>query len=182
MHERPLDLASLQALLDRSAADAGPHLRSIFSAERRLSATQLSERLTGMRLLTLATVTATGEPRTAPVDGLFFRGQFWFGSAANSARFRHIRARPAVSATHLPGESLAVIVHGRCELIDINDEDDEAIAGLRACCLDVYGPGWTEWGPPNQYARIDATRMFSFAMPQEEIDAHHAAQQAGRPS
>ena len=178
MHERPNDLARLQALLDRSASGAGPHLASIFSEERRLSAAQLSERLTGMRLLTLATVTAAGEPRTAPVDGLFFRGQFWFGSAANSARFRHIRARPAVSATYLPSESMAVIVHGRCEIIDINDPDDETIAGFRSYCLEVYGPGWTEWGPPNQYARIDAVQMFSFAMPQEEIDAHHAAQKA----
>ena len=182
MQERPIDLAVLQDLLDRSAAGAGPHLRSIFSDERRLSATQLSERLTGMRLLTLATVTATGEPRTAPVDGLFFRGQFWFGSAANSARFRHIRARPAVSATHLPGESMAVIVHGRCALIDINDADDEAIAGFRSCCLEVYGPGWTEWGPPNQYARIDAERMFTFTLPQDEIDAHYAQQRAGDPT
>lgn len=178
MHERAADLADLQALLDRSVAGAGPHLSSIFSEERRLSATELSERLTGMRLLTLATVTAAGEPRTAPVDGLFFRGQFWFGSAANSARFRHIRVRPAVSATHLPGESLAVIVHGRCDLIDINDEQDEAITGFRATCVEIYGPGWTEWGPPAQYARIAADRMFSFAMPQEEIDTQKAGRSA----
>ncbi len=173
MYERPTDLDDLQALLDRSAAGAGPHLTSIFSPERRLTAGQLVERLPGMRLLTLATVTAAGAPRTAPVDGLFFRGQFWFGSAANSARFRHIRTRPAVSATHLPGESLAVIVHGTCALIDI---DDDAIGGLRDYCLEVYGPGWREWGPPNRYARIDATKLFTFAMPREEIDAHHGSQ------
>lgn len=173
MHERPSDLADLQTLLDRSVAGAGQHLSSIFSPERRLSAEQLTERLTGMRLLTLATVTAAGEPRTAPVDGLFYRGQFWFGSAPNSARFRHIRARPAVSATHLPGESLAVIVHGTCALIDINSE---AMTGLRDLCLEIYGPGWNEWGAPAQYARIDADRMFTFAMPPEEIDANDSAQ------
>lgn len=175
MHERPSDLTDLQALLDRSVAGAGPHLSSIFSPERRLSAAQLTGRLTGMRLLTLATVTAAGEPRTAPVDGLFYRGRFWFGSAPDSARFRHIRARPAVSATHLPGESLAVIVHGTCNLIDIHDE---ALSGFRDLCLEIYGPGWTEWGSPAQYARIDADRMFTFAMSQEEIDASHASQQA----
>ncbi len=176
MHERPSDLTDLQALLDRSTVGVGPHLSSIFSPERRLTAAQLTERLTGMRLLTLATVTAAGEPRTAPVDGLFYRGRFWFGSAPDSARFRHIRARPAVSATHLPGESLAVIVHGTCALIDI---DDAAMSGLRDLCLEIYGPGWMEWGPPAQYARIDADRMFTFAMPREEVDAHHAARQTG---
>lgn len=175
MYERPSDLADLQALLDRSMTGAGPHLSSIFSPERRLTAAQLVERLPGMRLLALATVTAAGEPRTAPVDGLFYRGQFWFGSAHDSARFHHIRARPAVSATHLPGESFAVIVHGTCALIDINDE---AMRGLKDYCLEVYGPGWKEFGPSAQYARIDADRMFTFSMPQEEIDAHHASQHA----
>lgn len=173
MYENATDLADLQMLLDRSFAGAGPHLASVFDDKRRLTAGQLAERLTGMRLLTLATVTATGEPRTAPVDGLFYRGQFWFGSAENSIRFRHIRARPAVSATHLPGESMAVIVHGRCRLIDVNAEE---MAGFRGYCLEVYGPAWREWGATGQYARIDAERMFTFAMPQEEIDAQKPSQ------
>ena len=38
------------------------------------------------------------EPRVAPVDGLFYRGRFWFGSSPHSFRFRNIRANPAVSA------------------------------------------------------------------------------------
>ena len=175
MYENARDLAELQALLDRSAAAAGPHLASIFTEERRLTAAQLAGRLTGMRLLTLATVTATGEPRTAPVDGLFYRGRFWFGSAENSARYRHIRARPAVSATHLPGESLAVIVHGRARLVDVGTED---LAEFRELCLGIYGPGWMDWGATSQYARIDAERMFTFAMPPAEIDAPHASQTA----
>ena len=74
-----------------------------------------------MRLLALATVTADGRPLVGPVDGIFFRGAFHFGSAPDSARFRHIRARPQVSATHLPGEELAVTVHGRAVPIDIGD-------------------------------------------------------------
>jgi len=36
--------------------------------------------LAGVQVLELATVTPRGEPRVAPVDGLFFRGHFgWFG-------------------------------------------------------------------------------------------------------
>ena len=45
-----------------------------------------------MRLLALATVTADGRPIVGPVDGIFYRGAFWFGSAPDSVRFRHIRA------------------------------------------------------------------------------------------
>ena len=81
MHERPDDLAELQAVLDRSFEAAGSHLRGIATPERRLDAGQLSERLTGMRLLVLATSTRDGRPVNGPVDGIFYLGQFHFGSS-----------------------------------------------------------------------------------------------------
>ena len=115
MEETAEDLAQLQELIDRSYADAGPHLLGIHTPERRLSAEQVAERLTGMRLLALATVTADGRPIVGPVDGIFFRGRFWFGSAHDSMRFRHLRRRPQVSASHTIGETFAVIVHGTAD-------------------------------------------------------------------
>jgi uncharacterized pyridoxamine 5'-phosphate oxidase family protein len=167
MHETAADIAALQELIDRSYATAGAHLLSIHTPERRLSAELLAERLTGMRLLALATVTAGGRPVVGPVDGIFYRGAFHFGSAPDSARFRHIRARPQVSATHLPGEELAVTVHGRAVPIDLRAEPD---AGFRKTLLDIYvpryGPEWEDFldsGP--LYARIDAEKMFTFSMP-----------------
>jgi hypothetical protein len=162
MHETPADLAALQDLLDRSYATAGTHLRRIITPERRLTAEQVAERLTGMRLLALATVTADGRPIVGPVDGIFFRGAFHFGSAPDSLRFRHIRSRPHVSATHLPGEELAVTVHGRAQMADVSRG-----SGFRQALLDVYvpryGARWEQFldsGPV--YARIDAHRMFTF--------------------
>ena len=62
MHESPSDITRLQDLLDRSYASAGAHLLSIHTPERRMSAEQLSRRLTGMCLLTLVTVTSDGRP------------------------------------------------------------------------------------------------------------------------
>ncbi len=167
MHETPEDLAALQALIDRSYAQAGPHLLRISTPERRLSAEQIAARLTGMRLLVLATVTADGRPIVGPVDGIFLRGAFHFGSAPDSMRFHHIRARPQVSATHLPGEELAVTVHGRAAIVDIHGEEG---AQLRQTLLDIYVPRYgAEWeaefldsGPV--YARIEADRMFTFHM------------------
>ena len=164
MHETPEDLAELQALLDRSYARAGPHLLRIHTPERRLSAEALADRLTGMTLLTLATVTADGRPITGPVDGIFFRGAFHFGSSPDSVRFRHIHARPQVSATHLPGEELGVTVHGRAVPVDVSS------GPFRQTLLDIYvpryGEGWEQFidsGPV--YARIDAERMFVYSMP-----------------
>jgi len=165
VHETPEDLAALQALIDRSYAAAGPHLLSIHNPERRLDAGQLSARLNGMCLLALATVTADGRPIVGPVDGVFFRGAFHFGSAPESLRLRHIRRRPSVSATHLPGEELAVTVHGTASVLDLDDGQN---AQFRQTLLDIYlpryGPEWEQFldsGP--QYARIDAERMFTFA-------------------
>src|SRR2546423_14914681 len=112
MHETPDDVVGLQELLDRSHTAGGPHLRSIITPERRLSAATLAERLQGMCLLVVATVTADGRPLTGPVDGIFYRGGFPFGSRPESFRLRHLRARPQVRATHLPRQDLSVTVHG----------------------------------------------------------------------
>jgi Pyridoxamine 5'-phosphate oxidase len=168
VHESPADIAALQELLDRSYASAGAHLLRIHTPERRLSAQDLVERLTGMCLLTLATVTADCRPIAGPVDGIFYRGAFHFGSSADSVRFRHIRSRPQVSATHVPAEELAITVHGRAVPVDIRADEGK---GFRQTLLEVYvpryGPDWEEEfldsGPA--YARIDADRMFTFAMP-----------------
>ncbi len=160
VHETGDDLRELQRLLDESYAAAGRHLRSIFTEETRLTAAELSELLPGVQVLNLATVTAAGEPRVAPVDGLFYRGRFWFGSAHDSARFRHIRRRPSVSAAHTRGEELAVIVHGSAHEIDTSSADN---GGFRDYLSDVYGREWDEWGGTAPYARIDAAKMFTFS-------------------
>ena len=167
MHETQADLDALHELLDRSYAAAGAHLLRIHTPERRLRAEQVAERLMGMCLLALATVTADGRPVVGPVDGVFYRGAFHFGSAPDSVRFRHIASRPQVSATHVPGEELAITVHGRAVPVDVRASEE---AGFRQALLDIYvpryGPEWEEFldsGPV--YARIDPDRMFTFAMP-----------------
>jgi nitroimidazol reductase NimA-like FMN-containing flavoprotein (pyridoxamine 5'-phosphate oxidase superfamily) len=167
MLETPADLDRLQQLLDRSAADAGPHLRGIITKERRLTAAQVCQRLQGMRLLVVATVTADGRPLAGPVDGYFVRGSFYFGSGRDSVRMRHLAARPAVSATHLAGEELGVTVHGRAELFDVLDP---AHGELRQVMLDHYlprqGPGFETWLNQSDPvgARIAAEKMFTYAI------------------
>ncbi len=165
MHETASDLGVLQELLDQSAVRSGSHLRSVLTPERRLTAAELCDRLRGMTLLVLATVTADCRPLVGPVDGVFFRGSFHFGSSPDSVRFRHIAQRPQVSATHLPSEDFAVTVHGRAVRVDVRSPDH---AEFRQALLDVYvpryGPEWETFldsGP--LYARIEAERMFTFA-------------------
>jgi nitroimidazol reductase NimA-like FMN-containing flavoprotein (pyridoxamine 5'-phosphate oxidase superfamily) len=164
MHESTDELVALQRLLDDSHTHGGAHLQSIFTPDRRLDAAQLCELLVGVQILNLATVTAAGRPLVAPVDGLFFRGCFYFGSSPDSVRMRHIRARPQVSAAHTRGEELAVIVHGSAHPIDIATPEQ---ARFRRYLLDTYvpryGDDWEQWVESNGvYARIDPDRMYSF--------------------
>ena len=167
MYETQEDLADLQRILDQSHALAGAHLREVITEERRLDAIGLADRLQGMCLLVLATATADGRPIAGPVDGIFYRGRFHFGSSPDSVRVRHIGRRPAVSATHLPGEELAVTVHGDAELFDVAAVQHR---GFREALLAIYtaryGPDWEDFldsGPV--YARINPRRMFTFWMP-----------------
>lgn len=162
MHETPGDVRALQELLDRSYAAAGRHLRSITTADRRVGAEELVQRLTGMCLLVVATVTADGRPIAGPLDGVFYRGAFHFGTAPDSVRYRHLLVRPHVSATHMPREEFAVTVNGRAVPVDVR-------GGLRDTLLEVYvpryGPEWENFldsGPV--YMRIDPQRMFTFQM------------------
>jgi len=163
VHETAADLEALQRLLDESSEASGAHMRRIITPDRRIGAVDLVARLTGVRLLALATATADGRPIVSPVDGVFYRGAFWFGSAPDSVRFRHIRARPDVSATHFEGEPFAVTVHGRAHIHDLRDP---AAAGFRDALIEVYAPrygeDWIGWAEQHPYARIDARRMYTF--------------------
>ncbi len=167
MHETDTDIAELQALLDRSYEAAGEHLRSITTPDRRIAAAELGTLLSGVQVINLATVTASGEPRVSPVDGLFFRGRFHFGSSTTSQRYRNLRQRPQISAAHTRGEEIAVVVHGTAQLFALSDP---AQRDFRAYCEEVYiplyGEEWREFVSRDTmfFARIEPKQMFTFRM------------------
>ena len=167
MHETPAEIEALQKLLDESAANAGTHLRGVITDERRLSAVEMCEMLQGMRLLVVATVTADGRPLVGPVDGYLVHGHFYFSSGHDSVRMRHLAQRPSLSFTYLPGEELAITVHGRAELFDVMSEDHTE---LRQAMLDHYlpkqGPAFQEWLDTSQAigARVSAEKIFTFRL------------------
>lgn len=170
MYETPEEIGRLDGLLEGSAAAAGPHLGGIITDERRLRGSEVSDLLQGMRLLVVATVTADGRPLVGPVDGYFLHGAFYFSSGRRSVRMRHLAVRSSVSATHVPGEELAVTVHGRAELFEISNEGGTPGALLRQAMLDHYlpkqGPAFKEWLDNSDAvgARIEAAKMFTFQL------------------
>jgi hypothetical protein len=162
VHETPEDLEELRAVLERSYASAGEHLLSIHSDRWRLGAEQIVERLTGMVILSLATVSSKGQPVIAPVDGMFYRGRFWFGSSPASVRATHIKRNPNVSAGHIEGEQLAVIAHGTAL------EVGYASAGSHL--LSIHADQWRMgasidhfWKGDAVYWELEPRKMFALA-------------------
>jgi hypothetical protein len=160
MHETDDDLAGLQELLDRSYAAAGSHLKDIHIPGARVDARELVERLSGMNVFVVATVSSEGRVFTGPVDGLLFRGRVHFGSSPVALRTRHLERRPTISATHVRGEGLVVTVHGWARALELRGDD----ADFAALTREHYGTGWDEWeGPPAAWA-IEPDRMFAADM------------------
>jgi hypothetical protein len=161
MRESPDDLERLQALIDRSIEGAGAFLRSAFEMpDRSLSAQQLVDRLQGSLTVALATTTARGEPRVAPINALFVRAAFHVPTVAQAARTRHLAARPAASLTYFEGTNLAAVAHGRVAIIDTTDP---AFAELDAVQVQSGNESPTEWQGDAVYLRLDADRLFSYA-------------------
>ena len=164
MRETETDLQRLQGVLDESYEMAGPHLRSIITPERRLTAADLADKLTGMKILALATVNSRGAPIVGPVDGILYRGEFWFGTSPDALRIRHFRRNPAVSATYVPGEEVSVTVHGKAHIEGVPSELPD---GFGEVCREIYGDEWLDWGKGAVYCRIEAARVFTFYLAEE---------------
>ena len=160
MHETPDDLTRLQALLDASIAEAGPFLRASFEMPAHsLSAGQLAGALQGIVYVALATVTAKGEPRVAPIGALFYRGTFYIPTTANAARTHHVRQRPAVSLTYYRDAGLAVILHGRASVIAPDNPDFATLDNLYQAS---GGSSVLTWGE-GIYLRVEPDVIYTYA-------------------
>lgn len=160
MYETDGEIAALQDLLDRSRAGATDHLKEIVAGDRALTARDLVERLTGMKVLSLATVTARGEPRISAVDGHFLHGSWSFGTDGRAAKARHLEARPAISVAHVDGEALGVFSHGRASRLLPDDEDAAEVVDH---WTRHYGASPFEWGDDVRLYRFHPTWMVGYA-------------------
>ena len=166
MHETEDDLVGLQALLDRSIAASGPHLKSMFN--QRMTASEVATELPGILEVHFATVTPSGAPFVAPIDGLFYRGQFWIGIPSAAARRSFVHRERRVSISYTRGDSFCVIVHGLA--VEVGDGDPlaaEYAAHSDDQYVKLYGEKWLDWaaqqredGNAGDLWRIAARRMF----------------------
>lgn len=110
-------------------AGATEHLRGIIHGDRTLSARQVAALLTGMKVISAATVTAQGEPRISAMDGHFLHGTWTFSTSRSAATARHLAARPAVSVAHVDHEEFAVFSRGHA--VEVTDPTDVAEVDAR---------------------------------------------------
>jgi general stress protein 26 len=157
------DLARLQSLLDASHARSTEHLRSIINDDRTLTAAQVAGLLTGMRVITVATVTSRGEPRISAMDGHFLHGTWTFSTSRTAAKARHLARRPAVSVAHVDGEALAVFSHGQAVEL-VGDE----LAQVDAHWAAHYGSSPLTWGDVVMW-RLEPTWMVGYAFRRQEL-------------
>lgn len=173
MYETKAEIAELDILLSTSLRGAGSHLRSIISApDRTLDAEQLTRLLTGMTTLTVATVTAAGEPRISGVDGHLLHGRWVFTTSGDSAKARHLRARPAVSAAHVVGDDLGVFTHGTAEFLTAASPD---FAAVEDHLVGHYGSSPSSWGDDIAYLRIQPHWMVAYAYKKADLLANLSA-------
>jgi len=164
MRETADDLARLQRLLDASIERASPFLRSSFQMpECSLSAQELATRLDGSLTVALATVTAGGEPRVAPINAFFLRASFYVPTVAEAARARHLARRPAASLTYFQSTDLAVIAHGHVAIIA---GEDPAFAELDATQVGLGRQSPREWSGHGVYLKLDPTSLYTYAGPE----------------
>ncbi len=161
-----------QNLLDSSLARSTGHLRSIFTpGERTLTARQLVQACAGMCTLSIATVTASGEPRVSAVDGHLLHGRWVFSTERSAAKARHLAARPAVSVAYLRGEEIGVFTHGRAEPLNPEDgRDDPDWPAILEHMTAHYGVSPMTWGDVVYY-RLEPHWMVTFASKPDELMA-----------
>jgi pyridoxine/pyridoxamine 5'-phosphate oxidase len=160
MRETADDLERLQRLLDDSVERASPFLRSSFQLpERSLDASSLAARLDGSLTVALATVTARGEPRVAPINAFFLRAAFYMPTVAESARARHLARRPAASLTYFERTSLAVIAHG---IVEIIPAEHPAFDELDQTQVALGGQSPREWQGRAIYLHLEASRLYTY--------------------
>jgi pyridoxine/pyridoxamine 5'-phosphate oxidase len=164
MYETAAEVAALQELLSTSLAGSTAHLRSIITESRALDAAGLIAALDGMKTLSVATVTARGEPRISALDGHFLHGAWTFSTSGTSAKARHLAARPAVSAAYIDGERFAVFAHGRADRLT---DDDPAWTETMDHWTAHYGSSPLSWGDDIRMYRLRARWMVAWAATDE---------------
>jgi general stress protein 26 len=166
MFETSDEIAELQEILDRSHGESTGHLRSIIGPERTLRARDIVSLMTGMKVLSVATVTARGEPRISALDGHFLHATWTFTTSGTAAKARHIARRPAVSIAHIDNEEVALFAHGEAQTLHPGEPLwDETLAHWTS----YYDSSPLSWGDDIRVYRFRPQWMVGYTGDREKL-------------
>ena len=166
MFETPEETAELQELLDRSHSGSTEHLRGIIGPTRTLRAVDIVALMTGMKVLSVATVTARGEPRISALDGHFLHATWTFTTSGTAAKAQHLARRPAVSIAHIDNEELALFAHGQVQTLHPGEPFwDETLDHWTA----HYGSSPLSWGEDIRVYRFRPQWMVGYAGDRDKL-------------
>ncbi|HET6294127.1 MAG TPA: pyridoxamine 5'-phosphate oxidase family protein [Kribbella sp.] len=175
MKETSEEVTGLQQLLEAAYGRSTQHLKNIITDQRRLNAEELTQVLTGMCTLNLATVTAGGEPRISAVDGHFLHARWVFTTSGSAAKARQLKARPAASISYVDGERVGIFSHGQVEVLTPEHPD---FAEIEEHLVAHYGSSPSSWADDIVYYRLQPTWMVGYAFDKPAVLAdsqkHHS--------
>lgn len=117
-HEFETSLSSLDSIIKDSLSRASSHTRKVYS-QNPLTASEVVE-LANSRVLTIAaTVRPDGRPHLSPTDLVAVGGVFYLGVDEATARYRNLKANPAVTIMLADGSKRQAILEGNAKFLDM---------------------------------------------------------------
>jgi putative heme iron utilization protein len=111
-------LSSLDSIIRDSLSRASSHTRKVYS-QNPLTASEVIE-LANSRVLTIAaTVRPDGRPHLSPTDLVTVDGVFYLGVDEATARYRNLKANPAVTVMLADGSKRQAILEGNAGFLDM---------------------------------------------------------------
>jgi len=112
-------LSNLDSIIKNSLSKASPHTRDVYG-KNPLTASEVIE-LANNRVLTVAaTVRPDARPHLSPTDLVAVEGIFYLGVDEATARYRNLRANPAITVMLADGSKRQAILEGNAKFLDMN--------------------------------------------------------------
>ena len=111
-------MSSLDSIIGDSLNRASSHTRKVYS-QNPLKASEVLE-LANSRVLTIAaTVRPDGRPHLSPTDLVAVDGVLYFGVDEATARYRNLKANPAITVMLADGSKRQAILEGNARFLDM---------------------------------------------------------------
>ena len=114
-------MSSLDSIIKDSLTQASPHTREVYG-KNPLTASDLIN-LANSRAMTLAaTVRPNGRPHLSPTDLVALDGVFYLGVDEETARYKNLKANPAVTLMLADDGKRQAILDGDAKFLDMKSE------------------------------------------------------------